>query len=641
MREQPAAVPALQLDVKRMAADIGVLAADDFHGRYTLSADLQRAAEFIAARYGELGLSPLADGYLAVFPLRTGARLSQPAKLELVRGGKSTAMADGEFVVLPQSASGSVQGELVFVGYAAMSEVEEEGKEEAPAKVTREQALKEADKILEKREAGAEGDSAATLAPAYDDLVGVDVKGKVALVLLEAPGRPDPMALFKRLQDEARRFTDAAAPLRAAKDVAGLKKLHGEARGRLLELVEPYVPAAALAGVWPVPEDVLTVEYDLQKIAGGLMREAAKLPGPRFGFAAGSLKTKVERLVKAGAVGVIVVRGPRSFLTAAERNADELPQLDGGVAGQLPGKQLAVPVVQMKWKQAEKLFGKGKLSKVQAQIDGQKQPRSQALPVSVALSVAIEPVTTQVPNVLASLPGTDLAQEIVMIGAHYDHIGVDGLGQCGADGDDKICNGADDNASGTAMVLELARAWKQSGRAPRRTIVFTHFAGEELGVLGSEALADKPPFDRKRIVAMLNLDMVGRLGPKGLAIGGLTSSAAWMPLLDKVGSAGIEILYEGSVATRSDHASFYRKDIPVLFFFTGVHADYHRPGDHSDKINLAGMNAIGQIVGGVMQALGDGLAVPWRPAGPQGGLSQGLPGSDPATVVKRVEATEG
>jgi Zn-dependent M28 family amino/carboxypeptidase len=159
-------------------------------------------------------------------------------------------------------------------------------------------------------------------------------------------------------------------------------------------------------------------------------------------------------------------------------------------------------------------------------------------------------------------------------------------------------------------------------------------------VLGSKALAEAPPFELKRVVAMVNLDMVGRLGPKGLAIGGLASSEAWMPVLEKVGSAGIEILYEGSVATRSDHASFYRKDIPVLFFFTGVHADYHRPGDHADKINLAGMTAIGTIVGGVMEALGDGLAVPWRPAGPQGGLSQGLPGSDPATVVKRVKAVQ-
>jgi len=94
------------------------------------------------------------------------------------------------------------------------------------------------------------------------------------------------------------------------------------------------------------------------------------------------------------------------------------------------------------------------------------------------------------------------------------------------------------------------------------------------------------------------------------------------------------------VATRSDHASFYRKDIPVLFFFTGMHSDYHRPGDHTDKLNLPAMGSIGQIVGGVALALGDGLAMPWKPPGANGGLSQGLPGSDPSTVLKRVKARD-
>ena len=629
------ATPRLQLDVGRMAADIGVLAADEFRGRYTLSPDLQRAAEFLVRRYGELGLRPLGPGFAVDFPLRTGARLSSPARLELLRGERVTAMTEAEFVVLPQSGSGVVQGELVFVGYAAVSEPAEPDppvggeaskQEEAGGGATGGGAT------------GGSGTSAGGSAPAYDDLAGIDVKGKVALVLLEAPGRPDPMAMFKRLQEESQAFTTAAAPLKAANDVAGLKRLHAEARARLLAMVGAYLPASATGSVWPLPEDVLTVEYDLNKLASGLMREAAKLPGPQFGFSAGSLKAKVERLVKAGAVGVVAVRGPRSFLSAGEREADELPTLASAAGGRLPGEPLAVPVVQMKWKRAEQLLGKPKLSKLQAQIDAEKRPHSRALGLTVSLAVAVEPVTIAVPNVLASLPGGDLKREIVMIGAHYDHIGVEGLGQCGAAGDDKICNGADDNASGTAMVLELARAWQQSGRTPRRTIVFTHFAGEELGVLGSKALAEAPPFGDARVVAMINLDMVGRLGPKGLAIGGLGSSDAWMPLLDKVGSAGLEILYEGSVATRCDHASFYRKDIPVLFFFTGVHSDYHRPGDHADKINLVGMTAIGEIVGGVMLALGDGLAVPWKPAGPQGGLSQGLPGSDPKTVIKRVEA---
>jgi hypothetical protein len=609
----PAATPgpqALALDVERMATDIGFLANDDFHGRYTLSPDLRRAADFLAQRYSELGLVPLGSSFAVDFPLRTGARLTQAPVLELRRGKKATTIAADEFVALPQSGSGIVRGELVFVGYAARSEPDEKD--------------------------GKDGEVAA--APAYDDLSGVDLRGKVALVLLDAPGRPDPMVLFKRLQLEAQRFDAAALPLKAAADLPALRKLHASARAQLTAMLQSFLPPASLAKLWPLPEDPLTLEYDLQLILGGLMREAASMPGPRFGMSEGGLKTKVLRLAEAGAIGVVAVRGPRSFVAPEEREADVLPTLDGGTG--VLGEPLALPVVQVKWKSVDRLLGKRALSKLQEEIDVARAPRSGPLPgVELALSVALEPVQTMVPNILAVLPGSERAQEIVLIGAHYDHIGQTGLGHCSGDAVDSICNGADDNASGTAMVLELARAYKQSGRAPQRTIVFVNFAGEELGVLGSKALAEAPPFDLKRVVAMVNLDMIGRLGPKGLAIGGLGSSDAWMPLLDQVGTAGLEILYEGSVATRSDHASFYRKDIPVLFFFTGVHSDYHRPGDHTDKINLVGMGAIGQIVGGVTQALGEGLPVPWKPAGPNGGvLSQGLPGSDPATVVKRVKA---
>ncbi len=625
----PVAAPKLQLETARMAADIATLAADDFNGRYTLSPDLRRAAELLARRHAELGLVPVSESFMVDFPLRTGARLREPPSVELSprapaggAGGKPKLLAPEEFAVLPQSGSGAVRGELVFVGYAAQAE---------PAKLPAADAT------------DATGGASEPSSPAYDDLAGVDLKGKVALVLLEAPGRPDPMILFTRLQAEAQRFTDESTPLKTAGDLRGLKKLHAGAQKRLGALLKPFMPQLKVTELWPLPADVAGVEFDMQKIAGGLMREAAKMPGPRFPIGEGGLKKKVERLVKAGAVAVVTVRGPLSFLSAEEREADALPRLEGGEG--VLGESLPVPVVQVKWKSVDRLLGGRKLSKLQGQIDKDRVPRSALLVgQELALSVALEPVNVQVPNVLASLPGGDLAQEIVMIGAHYDHIGVAGAGQCGEakDGDkvDKICNGADDNASGTAMLLELARAWKQSGLKPRRTIVFTHFAGEELGVLGSKALAEAPPFDLKRVVAMVNLDMVGRLGPKGLAVGGLGSSPGWMPLLDEVGAAGLEVLYESSVATRSDHASFYRKDIPVLFFFTGVHSDYHRPGDHSDKINLVGMGAIGEIVGGVLLALGDGYKMPWNPPGAVSLLSQGLPGSDPATVVKRVQAVD-
>lgn len=614
-----AVAPRLALDAGRMAADIATLAADEFNGRYTLSPDLGRAAALLAERYTQLGLTPVGASMLVEFPLRTGAQPREPASVTVQRGARATTLGSEEFGALPQSGSGTVRGALVFVGYAAQAE------------------LAKSEKSGEAKAGEAEA------RPAYDDLADVDVKGKVALVLLEAPGRPDPMKLFARLQGEAQSFTEAAAPLKVAGDLKQLKKLHASAQQRLGALLQPFMPQLKMATLWPLPADVVSVELDLQKLGGTLMREVASMPGPRFPVGEGGLKTKIERLVKAGAVAVVTVRGPRSFLSPEEREADVLPPIagDGGVVGE----SFAVPVIQAKWKSIDRLLGGRALSKLQAQIDGERRPHSKPLAgVELALSVALEPVLLQVPNVLASLPGGDLKEEVVMIGAHYDHIGVAGAGQCaetrvGATVD-AICNGADDNASGTAMVLELARAWRASGRTPRRTIVFTHFAGEELGVLGSTALAEAPPFDLKRVVAMVNLDMVGRLGPKGLAVGGLGSSARWMALLDEVGPAGLEVLYEGSVATRSDHASFYRKEIPVLFFFTGMHSDYHRPGDHADKINLAGMSAIGEIVAGVMVALGDGYQVPWRPAGPEGGLSQGLPGTDPATVIKRVQAVD-
>jgi hypothetical protein len=298
---------ALVLDGARMTADITFLASDEMHGRHTLSPDLRRAAEFLAQRYTELGLAPVGPGYAVDFPLVVGAKLEAPPTLTVHRGEKAVAAAAPEFAALPQSASGEARGPLVFVGYAARSELEGEAK-----------------------------------APVYDDLAGVDLKGKIAVVLLEAPGRPDAMALLARLQDDAKRFAEAAKPLQEKKDVAGLTALHAKARAELLALVDPYIPKDRLGEVWPLPEDVLTVEYNPMAIGGGLFKAAAGLPGPRFGFAEGSLRTKVERLAGAGAVGVIVVRGPRSFVSAEARKADVLPALKpdkpgrGGALDPLP-----------------------------------------------------------------------------------------------------------------------------------------------------------------------------------------------------------------------------------------------------------------------------------------------------------------
>lgn len=268
------------------------------------------------------------------------------------------------------------------------------------------------------------------------------------------------------------------------------------------------------------------------------------------------------------------------------------------------------------------------------------------VPEGTRMSMAAKdvPIMDDAFNVLAYIPGTEKPEEIVMLGAHYDHIGVPEAGVfCQQEGDDAICNGADDNASGTAMVVEIARAFTDAGIKPKRTVVFAHFAGEELGLHGSKALADKPPvaapFDGGKIVAMVNLDMVGRLGKDGLAVGGVSSSDAWMPLFDELDTRDLPIVFERAINSRSDHASFYRHKVPVLFFFTGLHEQYHKAGDHFDLINKEGMTDIAQLVSDLMLELSDGRDVPYaKPRSGSEGMVSRMPGSDDKSVEKRVGA---
>lgn len=614
----------LVLDANRMHADIVHLASDELGGRYTLADDIDRAAAYLAGEYRKAGISGVGDDYVVPYPLRTGARSTAPASLEIHRKGRRSQVKAGDFVPAAMGGSGTVTGPAVFVGYAVQVDPVEatpaqDGKEGSPAR------------------------------PGYDDLAGVELKGKVAVFLLDAPGRPSLMATFRRMQDIAEEFETDAKPLQAEEDAEKLAALHLQARRDLGGLLQRFLGGRDLPeGFYDVPEDPGS-SLDLGKILGPVMAQSdAAETGPKFGFGAESLRAKLNRVADAGAVGAVIVRGPASFLSDAERDGDALPELaDAGLSGV---NAVDIPVVQMRWKAAEKLLriGGKRLSKVQAQIDTELAPRSAELTgVEIALGTSIEPTSRDVPNVLATLPGSHSPSEIVMVGAHFDHIGTseEGRGQCGSvdgpDGPDGICNGADDNASGTAMVLELARAMKASDTPPRRTVVFAHFSGEELGLRGSRALAESPPmaapFAGGRIVAMINLDMVGRLGPRGLAIGGISSSSGWMPILEDIGSQGLKITYDRAITSRSDHANFYEKKIPVLFFFTYTHGDYHRATDHIDKINREGMATIGQIVADVVAALADGVEIPFTaPRTEAEGLVPGLPGTNPATVEKKV-----
>ncbi len=205
-------------------------------------------------------------------------------------------------------------------------------------------------------------------------------------------------------------------------------------------------------------------------------------------------------------------------------------------------------------------------------------------------------------NVLGLIPGTGwMADEYVVIGAHFDHVGMGAFGSL-APGTIAIHNGADDNASGTVGLLETARRLIEIAKAspanvPRRSILFISFSGEELGLLGSKHYVDHPRFELKNTVAMLNLDMVGRVSDNKLTVYGTGTAREFDSLLTEVNeSIGFEIERKPEGVGPSDHESFFLKEIPVFHFFSGFHPDYHRPSDDFDKINVNGISRVTDMV---------------------------------------------
>lgn len=178
----------------------------------------------------------------------------------------------------------------------------------------------------------------------------------------------------------------------------------------------------------------------------------------------------------------------------------------------------------------------------------------------------------------------------MVIGAHYDHLGLGhDHNSLDANPDNKIHNGADDNASGTAGVLELARYFSKNNKKEAYNFLFMCFSGEELGLLGSKKWCDDPTIPLSSINYMINMDMIGRLNDstKKLLVYGVGTSPTWVPLLDKT-NFYFSIKKDSSGIGPSDQTSFYLKDIPVLHFFTGQHSDYHKPSDDVEKINFSG-----------------------------------------------------
>ena len=322
-----------------------------------------------------------------------------------------------------------------------------------------------------------------------------------------------------------------------------------------------------------------------------------------------TFEAKVDTAVAAGAAALVIVNDPAACWKPKE---DTLLRNAGGKSGKIPVLHLTYQA----GKRLAKTLGLG-LQREQRAIDGRGQPRSARL-AGVELHVVADLVAQTLPvrNVCARLrapgeaaaPGRTVApgdatvpRETLLLGGHFDHLGFGEYGsRAGSKGKGVVHNGADDNASGTAMVLELASFLAARREQLRRDVLFVLFTGEELGLLGSKHYVEKPIVPLAQTVAMLNFDMVGRLERGTLQIGGTGTSPAFPPLLDAANEKlRIKTRYNPGGQAPSDNAPFYEKDIPVLFFFTGLHKDYHRPKDDWVLVDRRGLAKIAELAAAV------------------------------------------
>jgi hypothetical protein len=263
-------------------------------------------------------------------------------------------------------------------------------------------------------------------------------------------------------------------------------------------------------------------------------------------------------------------------------------------------EETGIPVLRVRRTEMGPLIFGWQLDSIAARIDADLMPRSREL--SDATVTYVEHLAKNrkmVRNVVGILPGSDPARagEAVVIGAHYDHVGVGGRLSVSPDRTGEIHNGADDNASGTAAIIEMARAAAADrGRFPR-TLVFIAFAGEERGLLGSAHYAAMPVVPIERTVAMLNLDMVGRANGS-VDVSGLEASPSMeadLRAAQQASGNSLRVQRQGPGAGRSDDSSFIARRVPAINFFTGFHGDYHRPGDDWDKVDEEGTARVARL----------------------------------------------
>ncbi len=470
----------------RLRQDASWLADDAREGRGVGSAGLEASARYIADAFAAAGLEPAGEGgsWFQPFQVLVGTALGPAGSQQLEAEGASLAVGEA-WRPFAFSESGSVSAPVVFAGY---------------------------------------GISAPELG--YDDYAGVDVKGKVVVVLRHEPQRRDPHSLFNG--DQPSRYSD--------------------------------------------------------------------------------LRYKAHAARNHGASALIVINDPQSYGAPKDDDPDALYRFQGGAGAGL----LAAHVTWAgggAW--AKERLGLD-LAALQAQIDAELKPRSQEVGRSLTLRAAVERREAEVRNVVGVLrpPGDGALEEAVVIGAHYDHLGMGGEDSLRPDVR-AVHNGADDNASGTAALLELARGLGAARGGLRRPVYFVAFTAEEIGVRGSQWFVEHPPVPTQRFAAMVNMDMVGRLREGTLHVSGVGTAEEFGTLSREAAEGlGLRVVQGRDGYGPSDHAPFYAQQVPVLFLFTGPHEQYHTPEDDAALLNTAGLVT---VVGYAERLLRYLAAAPSRP----------------------------
>jgi len=378
----------------------------------------------------------------------------------------------------------------------------------------------------------------------------------------------------------------------------------GEAEGRVVfagyGFVAPGDPGHAYdsyAGLDVRDKIVLALNYVPEDVGVERRQELNRHAGLRD-------KAMVAR--EHGAKALLVVNGPNS------PHAGELIPLRFDQSAASSG----IIVVSVGEAVADALLsGSGKnLKDIQTGLDSEKLGSDGSFPlagVTMKVSAAVETEKKQDRNVVGYLPPPDGAAtpEYVVVGAHYDHIGHGEIGSLAEkDEQGQIHNGADDNASGTSLVMELAGALaaerRENPQAFRRGVVFAFWSGEELGVIGSSYFVGKPPVPLEQVAAYLNFDMVGRLRDNKLTVQGVGSSHVWPALIEKRNvTAGFNLVMQDDPYLPTDVTAFYPKGVPVLSFFTGVHEDYNKPSDDAETLAYDEMARIGVLARSIVEDL--------------------------------------